>query len=143
VFLHHDIKKVIKGKEKHLPDRNEKRNMDEVYRIEKQLLSEKIGFLEIKDRQCAHATIDLKDKDALLKILNEEFKSYDKWKFRKKFNSSQCTISLFEQGNFMHVVCVHADIKNQDHVLNKAKSLASLKSILQRTCDDKLRALAV
>ena len=28
VFLHYDIKKVIKGKEKHIADRNEKRNMD-------------------------------------------------------------------------------------------------------------------
>lgn len=82
--------------------------MDEIYKIEKQFVSANIGFLEDKDRSCAHTTVELKDKGKLLKILNEEFESYYKWKFRKKFNSSQCTISLFEQENFMHIVCVLA-----------------------------------
>jgi len=78
VFLHYDIKKIIKGKERHINDSNERRNMKEILKIENQLVSTNIGFLEEKDKKCAHTTIELKDKDTLLKILNKEFKSYDK-----------------------------------------------------------------
>ena len=135
VFLHYDINKIIKGKEKHIADRNEKRNIKEIYRIEAQFLSTKIGFLEVKDRMCAHTTIDLKDKNKLLGILQTEFKSYDSWKFRKKYNSSQCTISLFEQENFIHIVCVYAELMGKDHNLNKSKSIGSLNNILTRVCN--------
>ena len=135
IFLHYDIKKTIKGKERHIADRNEKRNMDEIYRIEAKFLLKKVGFLEIKDRMCAHTTIDLADKDKLLGILQTEFKKYDKWKFRKKYNSSQCTISLFEQENFIHIVCVYAELIGKDHKLNKPKSIHSLKNILTQVCN--------
>ena len=66
VFLHYDIKKVIKGKEKHIHDKNEERNMREIYKIEKKLIKAKIGFLEIKDKMCAHTTIDSKDGSKFL-----------------------------------------------------------------------------
>ena len=69
VFLHFDIKKVIKGKEKHLHDKNEERNMREIYKIEENFIKGKVGFLEIKDKLCAHTTIDLKDESKLLDLL--------------------------------------------------------------------------
>ena len=38
---------------------------------------------ETPDTVLIKLIIDLKNKDVLLKILHKEFKSYDKWKFRK------------------------------------------------------------
>ena len=35
VFAHFDIKKQVNGRELHFADRNEKRNIDEMYRIDR------------------------------------------------------------------------------------------------------------
>ncbi len=138
IFLHFDIKKIVKGKEKHFPDRNEKRNMKEIYRIEKIFKTTRLGFLEVKDIMCAHATIDLEDKEKLLEILGRDYTEYDKWKFRKRFNLSQCTISLHEQVRFIHIVCVYAKIVGKDHDLIKAKAIKELDTIIDQICDYKV-----
>ncbi len=139
VFLHYDIKKVIKGKEKHLHDKNEERNMREIYKIEKKIIKAKIGFLEIKDKMCAHTTIDSKDENKLMEILQRDFKKYDKGKYRKKYNSSQCTIALFEQEKFIHIVCVYAKIVGKDHKLIRSNAVVELKNIIQNATSDKLK----
>ncbi len=139
VFLHYDIKKVIKGKEKHFHDKNEERNIREIYKIEKKLVKAKIGFLEIKDRMCAHTTIDLEDKNKLLEILQTDFKRYDKGKYRKRYNSSQCTIALFEQEKFIHIVCVYAQIVGKEHDLIKSKAISKLRNIVIKVTKDNLK----
>jgi len=139
VFLHFDIKKVIKGKEKHLHDKNEERNMKEIYKIEEKIIKAKIGFLEIKDKMCAHTTIDLKDENKLLAILQTDFKKYDKGKYRKRYNLSQCTIALFEQEKFIHIVCVYAKIVGKDHDLIRSKAISELKNIIQEVTSDNLK----
>ena len=133
VFLHYDIKKVVKGKEKHFHDKNEERNMREIYKIEVKIINAKIGFLEIKDKMCAHTTIDLTDENKLMEILQTDFKKYDKGKYRKKYNSSQCTIALYEQEKFIHIICVYAKIVGKDHDLIRFKAISELKNIIQKT----------
>ncbi|MBA7533361.1 hypothetical protein ES705_25599 [subsurface metagenome] len=139
VFLHFDIKKVIKGKEKHIHDKNEERNMKEIYKIEEKIIKAKIGFLEMKDKMCAHTTIDLKDKNKLLEILQTDFKKYDKGKYRKKYNSSQCTIALYEQEKFIHIICVYANIVGVDHELIRFKAISKLKNIIQKITSDSIK----
>ena len=139
VFLHYDIKKVIKGKEKHIHDKNEERNMREIHKIEEGMIKAKMGFLEIKDKMCAHTTIDLKDENKLLEILQTDFKKYDKGKYRKRYGSSQCTIALFEQEKFIHIVCVYAKIVGNDHDLIKSKAISELENIIYKVSNDKIK----
>ncbi|MBY9007987.1 MAG: hypothetical protein KGD63_14695 [Candidatus Lokiarchaeota archaeon] len=42
VFAHFDIKKHVNGKERHFFDRNERRNMNEMYRIDKKMKKAKL-----------------------------------------------------------------------------------------------------
>ena len=44
VFLHYDIIKLKNNKEKHFPDCNERRNLKEIYRIEKEMAKKYIGL---------------------------------------------------------------------------------------------------
>ena len=131
VFAHFDIKKLVKGKERHFADRNEKRNMAEMYQIDKKMKKAKLGFLEMKDQLCAHGTLDIKDKDKLMEYIEKRFKRYDKGKYRRRMNEAQCTIALFEQEKFIHIVCVYAKIIGKDHDLVKSKAIEELKEITE------------
>jgi len=133
VFAHFDIKKQVNGREFHFADRNEKRNIDEMYRIDKKMKKERLGFLEIKDRLCAHGTMDAKDRGILMEFINENYEKYDKGKYRKRMGDAQCTISLFDQENFVHIVCVYAKIVEKDHDLIKSKALAEIGKIKKIT----------
>ncbi len=134
LFLHFDFKKVRRGKEIHIADMNEYRNMNEIKKIEKKYISAGLGFLEEKDKNCAHATIGLKDKENLLKILQKEFVRYDPWKYKKEKPASQYIIALFEQENFIHIVCVFAKIVGKEHILQWGNSKNKLESILEKAC---------
>lgn len=129
VFAHFDIIKEINGQERHFADRNEERNMDEMYRIDKKMKKAKLGFLEIKDKSCVHGTLDAKDKAVLMDYIDRNFKKYDKGKYRKRMDGAQCTISLFEQEKFIHIVCVYAKIVGKDHDLIKSKAKEEFNKI--------------
>jgi len=129
IFLHYDIVKNVNSKVRHFPDSKESRNMKEIFRIEKKLVMENIGFLEEKDRNCAHTTLEYSYKPELLKTLKKDYKRYDKGKYRKRFNSSQCVISIIEQEPYIHIICVYATIINREHILNKKKSEKELERI--------------
>ena len=131
VFAHFDIKKLVTGKERHFADRNERRNMDEMYRIDRKMKKAKLGFLEIKDQLCAHGTLDIKDKVKLMEYIKKNFKRYDIGKYRRRMNGTQCTISLFEQKKFIHIICVYTKIIDKDHDLIKLKAIEELKKITE------------
>lgn len=105
------------------------------------MIKAKIGFLEIKDKMCAHTTIDSKDENKLMEILQTDFKKYDKGKYRKKYNSSQCTIALYEQEKFIHIICGNAKIVGRDHDLIRSNAVAELKNIIQRITSDNLKVV--
>ncbi len=130
IFAHFDFIKFKNGKERHYPDRNEKRSMREMYRINDKMISENIGFLEIKDRKCAHTTLELKFKAKFLDRIQKEYERYEKGKYRKRFNSSQCTLAIFEQEKYMHVVFVYVNIVGKDHHLIKNKAISELNKII-------------
>ncbi|KKN64288.1 hypothetical protein LCGC14_0493330 [marine sediment metagenome] len=138
VFAHFDIKKIVRGKERHFADRNEKRNICEIERIGKRMKEADLGFLEEKDQKCAHGTLDLANKEKLFEYINKNgYKKYEKGKFRKKMNGSQCTLALFKQEKFIHVVCVYARYIGTFHNLIKPKAIAELHKItkyLRATC---------
>lgn len=96
-----------------------------------------IGFLEEKDKKCAHHTLKSLYKKKLLKEISRDYERYDKGKYRKRFNSSQCVISLIEQNGYIHIVCVYAKIKGKEHNLNRKKSEKELERILFSIKDDK------
>jgi len=130
IFLHYDIVKTIKGHIKHFPDRNECRNFREIYRIEKKLISENIGFLEEKDRNCTHMTMEISKLSKFRDIILGDYEKYEKGKYRKRFNSSQYAISIIEQEPYVHIVCVYAKIVNKEHILDKRKSDKELERII-------------
>jgi len=131
VFAHYDIKKVIKGKARHYVDRNEQRNLREMYRISKKLKAAHLGHLEYKDKNCAHATLDLKNKDKLFDLINQKYKKYEKGKYKKRINGAQYTLSIFEQERFIHLVCVYAKYINKGHGLIKPKAIEEINRIIQ------------
>ena len=105
--------------------------MDEIFRINRKITNERLGFLEIKDRMCAHATLDMKYKEKLMELIGNEYKKYNIGKYRKKLRDSQFTLALFEQGKFIHIVCVCARFIGKDHNLIKSKAIFELKSIFE------------
>lgn len=129
VFLHYDIIKRINGKEKHIPDSNERRNLKEIYRIEKEMIKRYIGFLEEKYRNCAHLTLKITYKDKLMEIIRKEYIRYDKGKFRRKLNNSQFVISIIDQNPYIHIICVYAKIVNRNHILKKKMSEKEIQRI--------------
>lgn len=132
VFAHFDINKIIGGKEKHIPDRNEKRNLKEMYRIGKKIEAKKLGFLEEKDQKCAHGTLNGENKNQLMEFLKaENYKRYAIGKYRKRLNGAQFTLAIFEQEKYIHIVCVYAKIVRGYHNLNKYKALEEIKRIEQ------------
>jgi len=132
VFAHFDIIKYKKGKERHFPDLNEKRVFREIYRIEEKLIKNGIGFLEDKDRYCAHRTIRVENLTELLKILNKEYSKYKKGKYRKRFHQYQIVINLIEQDPYLHIVLVYADTSYKEHLLLKKRAKNELKNLLSR-----------
>jgi len=136
VFLHYDIFKIVKDKERHFPDTNERRNMKEIYRIEKELIKKNIGFLEEKDRNCAHATVKITLKEKIMVEILSKYRRYERGKYRRRFNSSQYVINLIEQDPYIHIICVYAKILNKEHILIKVRSEKELKRILSITKKD-------
>ena len=132
VFCHFDIIKVVHGREKHFADRMEKRDIGEMYRIDRKLKKEGLGFLEEKDQKCAHGTLKLENNDRLMEYINKnKYKKYAKGKYRKELVDSQYTLSLFLQEKFIHVVCVYAKIIGTIHNLKKRMAVAELNRIVK------------
>jgi len=132
VFAHFDIKKMIRGKERHIPDRNEKRNLSEMYRIGKKMEDNNLGFLEEKDKNCAHGTLNGENKDRLIEyIKKEDYKRYAKGKYRKRLKDAQFTLAIFEQEKYIHIVCVYAKIVREYHDLFKNKAVEEFDRIEQ------------
>jgi len=132
VFAHFDINKIIQGKEKHIPDSNEKRNMREMYKIDKKLIKARLGFLEDKDRRCAHGTLYMDNKEKLMEYIKKNnYIRYAKGKYRQRNKGFQYTLALFEQEKFIHVLCVHAKYVGHDQDLIKSKALEEFNRIVQ------------
>lgn len=131
VFAHFDVIKVIRGREKHFAD-HIPRDYREMKKIGKKLEESKLGFLEEKDRKCAHGTLEMEKKDKLMEYINQKnYRKYDRGKYRKELVGSQYTISLFSQEKFIHVVCVYAKIIGTIHDLKKRMAIAELNKIVK------------
>lgn len=129
VFAHFDIIKVVRGIEKHFADHTP-RDLKEMKKIGKQLEENELGFLEEKDRKCAHGTLEMKNNEKLMEYIGlNKYKKYEKGKYRKRLTDSQYTLSLFSQEKFIHIVCVYADIVGSMHILKKSKANAELTRI--------------
>ena len=130
VFAHHDIFKLIKGELRHIADKDEQKNMEEMFRISRKLRAAHLGTLEYKDRNCAHATLKLKIKNELLAIINRQYEKYDRGKYKKKIHGAQFTISIFKQRRYIHVVCVYAEYTKTVHKLIKLRAIKELNRII-------------
>ena len=136
VYAHYDLIKFVKGKEKHFTDKNEGRNIKEIDRIEKQLKLKELGYLEHKDKNCAHGTIELTYSDRLNGILAQDYVNYDIGKYRRKLNSHQFTLTIIYQYKYIHIICVYAIItKDNHHILKKVKAERELERIKKKLKD--------
>ena len=121
ILGHFDIDKPKNGKPRHFWDKNERRIIKEMYRIDKELKKVKIGFMEHKDKYCAHMSLEINDFNRVLRIITMNgFEKYDQGKYKRRVNSHQYTLQLIRKGKFIDFVCVCAYIeKLGSHTLIK------------------------
>ena len=117
IYGHYDIIKIVKGNEKHFFDSCENRILNELDRLERNARNcEDIKFMEYKDKNCAHYTIELKDKEKFMEILSKYcYQNYDQGKYRRTLNHHQYTIKILEQYKYLHIVVVYALIKKDSN----------------------------
>lgn len=131
IYAHYDIIKIKNGKERHYPDKTEFRNIKEMHNIHKKLKSAKLGFMEEKDKNCAHGTIDLNEKEKLIVVISKDYSQYNTVKYRKKISSIQYVLQIIEQYKYVHIICVCAFIaSNKCHILKKHKAIKELNRII-------------
>lgn len=132
IFGHFDIFKPKNGKIRHFTDKTEKRITGEMYRIDKELVKSNIGFMEHKDKHCAHTSLEINDPNKVLETIKMKgYEIYDKGKFKRKVNSYQYSIQLIKKGRFLYVICVCAFIEKsrKHHSLKKEKAEEELKRL--------------
>lgn len=134
VFSRFGNKKLSTRREKRYTNPEDKRDIEEMYRIGRKLKEEELGFLEEKDQKCAHGTLHMLYYYSLMEYIDmNHYKKYDKGKYRKEFEriDSQCSLSLFREYEFFHVVCVYADVKVYWYRLVKSSAESILNQIIR------------
>lgn len=126
------LRDTKKEQKRHFPDLNEKRIFREIYRIEKEMVKVGVGFLEEKDRNCAHGTNKIEKLSNLLEFLNRDYIRYDKGKFRKRFDHFQVAISVIQQNPYANIFLVYADTSYKVHKLLKGKAKNELKNLMNK-----------